>query len=196
MGFKERENKENERRISFTIYRKWKNQIFKKAKTKKRKRDNKMGSFSWQYASEKSETLNFCPGDEIKVLIPEHFGIGEIVGSYEDYGIVLTEDGKEYDLYDLIAIFNAEDLKEKEINDKIKQLYKEKKLPTVEEVVPLFGDDDTLRIVGINIGCYDEQLDSLKYPLKVVPISEDVKYEDCNFISYGDPNQGFEYDYR
>lgn len=155
-----------------------------------------MGSFSWQYASEKSETINFCPGDVIKVLIPEHFGIGEIVGSYEDYGIVLTKDGKEYDLYDLIAIFNAEDLKEKEINDKIKQLYKEKKLPTVEEVVPLFGDDDTLRIVGINIACYDNQQDNLKYPFKIVPVSEDVKYEDCNFISYGDPNQGFEYDYR
>lgn len=155
-----------------------------------------MGSFSWQYASEKSETINFCPGDEVKVLIPEHFGIGEIVGSYEDYGNVLTKEGKEYDLYDLIAIFNAEDLEGNELNNKIKQLHKEKKIPTVEEVVPLFGDDDTLRIVGINIGCYDEQLDSLKYPLKVVPVSEDVKYEDCNFISYGDPNQGFEYDYR
>ena len=141
-----------------------------------------MGSFSWQYASEKSETINFCPGDEVKVLIPEHF--------------VLTKDGKEYDLYDLVAIFNAEDLEENELNNKIKQLHKEKKLPTVEEVVELFGNDSSLRSVGINIGCYDEQLDSLKYPFKIVPISEDVKYEDCNFISYGDPNQGFEYDYR
>lgn len=155
-----------------------------------------MGSFSWQYASEKSETINFCPGDEVKVLIPEHFGVGEIIGSYEDYGIVLTKEGKEYDLYDLIAIFNAEDLEENELNNKIKQLHKEKKLPTVEEVVSFIGNDSSLRSVGINIGCYDEQLDSLKYPLKVVPISEDVKYEDCNFISYGDPNQGFEYDYR
>ena len=119
-----------------------------------------MGSFSWQYASEKSETINFCPGDVVKVLIPEHFGIGEIVGSYEDYGIVLTKEGKEYDLYDLIAVFNAEDLEENELNNKIKQLHKEKKLPTVEEVISLFEDDNTLRIVGINIGCYDEQLDS------------------------------------
>ena len=138
-----------------------------------------MGSFSWQYASEKSETINFCPGDEVKVLIPEHFGIGEIVGSYEDYGIVLTKD-----------------LEENELNNKIKQLHKEKKLPTVEEVVSFIGNDSSLRSVGINIGCYDEQLDSLKYPLKVIPVSEDVKYENCNFISYGDPNQGFEYDYR
>ena len=140
-----------------------------------------MGSFSWQYASEKSETINFCPGDEVKVLIPEYFGIGEIVGSYED---------------DLIAIFNAEDLEENELNNKIKQLHKEKKIPTVEEVVSFIGNDSSLRGVGINIGCYDEQLDSLKYPLKVIPVSEDVKYENCNFISYGDPNQGFEYDYR
>lgn len=155
-----------------------------------------MGSFSWQYASKKSETINFCPGDEVKVLIPEHFGIGEIVGSYEDYGIVLTKEGKEYDLYDLIAVFNAEDLEENELNNKIKQLHKEKKLPTVEEVVSFIGNDSSLRSVGINIGCYDEQLDSLKYPLKVVSVSEDVKYENCNFISYGDPNQGFEYEYR
>lgn len=155
-----------------------------------------MGSFSWQYASEKSETINFCPGDEVKVLIPEHFGIGEIVGSYEDYGIVLTKDGKEYDLYDLIAIFNAEDLEENELNNKIKQLHKEKKLPTVEEVISLFGDDSTLRGVGIDISCYDNQQDNLKYPFKIVPVLENVKYEDCNFISYGDPNQGFEYDYR
>ena len=47
-----------------------------------------MGSFSWEYASETSPVINICPGDEIKVLIPEHFGVGEIVGTYEDYGIV------------------------------------------------------------------------------------------------------------
>ena len=43
MDFKERENKENERRFSFTSYRKWKNQIFKKTKIKKESEKTKNG---------------------------------------------------------------------------------------------------------------------------------------------------------
>ena len=49
----------------------------------------------------------------------------------------------------------------------------------------------TTRCTGIHIGCYAEQIDKLKYPLKLVSMSYKGSYEDCNGRSYGDPNQGF-----
>ena len=33
--------------------------------------------------------------------------------------------------------------------------------------------------------------DKLKYPLKLVSVSYKGTYEDCDGVSYGDPNQGF-----
>lgn len=42
-----------------------------------------------------------------------------------------------------------------------------------------------------NIGCYDNQIDKLKFPLKLVSASYSGTYEDCAGRSYGDPNQGF-----
>ena len=47
------------------------------------------------------------------------------------------------------------------------------------------------RCKGIDIGCYDEQVDNLKYPLKLVSASYKGTYETCDMRSYGDPNQGF-----
>jgi hypothetical protein len=47
------------------------------------------------------------------------------------------------------------------------------------------------RCKGIDIGCYDEQIDKLKYPLKLVSISYKGTYEECEMRSYGDPEQGF-----
>jgi hypothetical protein len=47
------------------------------------------------------------------------------------------------------------------------------------------------RCKGIRIGCYDEQIDKLKYPLKLVSASYKGTYEECDMRSYGDPNQGF-----
>ena len=47
------------------------------------------------------------------------------------------------------------------------------------------------RCKGIDIGCYDDQIDRLKYPLKLVSASYKGTYEDCEGKSYGDPNQGF-----
>ena len=50
---------------------------------------------------------------------------------------------------------------------------------------------DSNRSEGIDIGCYDNQIDELKYPLKLVSIEFNGTYEDCKGRSYGDPNQGF-----
>lgn len=52
------------------------------------------------------------------------------------------------------------------------------------------------RLIGIDIGCYDEQVDQLKYPLKLVSVSYKGNYEDCNGRSYTDPNQGWSVLYR
>ena len=47
------------------------------------------------------------------------------------------------------------------------------------------------RLKGIEIGCYDAQIDRLKYPLKLVSASYKGTYEECEGRSYGDPEQGF-----
>lgn len=47
------------------------------------------------------------------------------------------------------------------------------------------------RNVGIDIGCYDDEIDKLKYPLKLVSASFKGCYEDLTKPSYSDPNQGF-----
>jgi len=47
------------------------------------------------------------------------------------------------------------------------------------------------RCKGISIGCSDEDVDKLKYPLKLVSVSYDGTYEDCEMKSYSDPEQGF-----
>lgn len=105
-----------------------------------------MGSFSWEYASETSPVINICPGDEIKMLIPEHFEQDAIVGTYVDYGIIEVGE-KEYDIYDLLAVMNADSLSESdEPQRRAKQFYNNRHLPTPQEV----GDDE-IRNIGINI---------------------------------------------
>lgn len=47
------------------------------------------------------------------------------------------------------------------------------------------------RTKGINIGCYDDVVERLRYPLKLVSVSYKGTYEECPGISYSDPNQGF-----
>ena len=49
---------------------------------------------------------------------------------------------------------------------------------------------DYNRNIGIDIGCYDDQIDKLKYPLKLVSVSFKGSYEDLDNPSYRDPNQG------
>lgn len=46
------------------------------------------------------------------------------------------------------------------------------------------------RSKGIDIGCYDHQIDQLKYLLKLVSVSYKGTYEECPEKSYGDPDQG------
>lgn len=55
------------------------------------------------------------------------------------------------------------------------------------------GDPEHDRLIGIDIGCYDDQMARLKYPLKIT-YDKDAVYEECG-ISFGDPNQGWHMEY-
>ena len=49
-----------------------------------------------------------------------------------------------------------------------------------------------IRSYGIIIACYDEDQAKIKFPLKLVDKKTQITYEECEFFSIGDPNQGFE----
>ena len=138
-----------------------------------------MGSFSWNKADDLTCIENVAWGEPFKFLIPKEFGGGFIKDYYQDYGYLGTNDNHEpkYDMYELLAFWNGCDVK---FNGDEKPLLKE-----IDE----FTNGN--RILGIDIGCYDEQIDKLKYPLKLVSPSYNGTYEDLNKPSYGDPDQGF-----
>lgn len=60
------------------------------------------------------------------------------------------------------------------------------------------GDTETDRSVGIDIGCYEEDMAKLEFPLKFVSLDYYKKtkctYEDFDDFSKGCPNQGYFYD--
>jgi hypothetical protein len=133
----------------------------------------------------KNNQANMLPGDKVRVLVPELFGGGSLDGTYEDYGVVSTGDGG-VDVYELLALWNSAEL--------------------VDVAVNLLGfDEEEVRVkfmggaftrfarnVGIRIGCYDDDMVRLQYPLRVVPIENaSASYETVGGVSVGDPNQGF-----
>ena len=150
-----------------------------------------MGSFSWLKADNLTKVANVQYDAPFKFLIPEEFGGGYIKDHYQDYGYLGTkEDGTpKYDMYELLAFWNHEAAEERGYELR----YDEEEIPMMKEI-----DQHTFynRNVGINIGCYDKQIDELKYPLKLVSCSYKGSYEDLNTPSYGDPNQGFGPIYR
>ena len=150
-----------------------------------------MGSFSWLKADNLTKIANVQYGAPFKFLIPEEFGGGYIKDYYQDYGYLGTkEDGtSKYDMYELLALWNHEAAEEHGYELR----YDGEEIPMMKEI-----DQYTFynRNVGINIGCYDKQIDRLKYPLKLVSCSYKGSYEDLDTPSYGDPNQGFGPIYR
>lgn len=138
-----------------------------------------MGSFSWNKADSLTSVLNVCYWSQFKFLIPKEFGGGFIKDNYQDYGYLGTnEDGKpKYDMYELLAFWNKAD-----------GLRFDGDYPKMKEI-----DEHTMhnRKIGIEIGCYDEQMLSLKYPLKLVSVSYSGTYEELENCSLNDPEQGF-----
>lgn len=138
-----------------------------------------MGSFSWNKADDLTQIENIAEFTSFKFLIPKEFGGGYIKDKYQDYGYLGTKENGEpkYDMYELLAFWNnAEDLRY------------EGEYPKMKEI-----DENTKynRSRGIDIGCYDYQMLSLKFPLKLVSPSFKGTYEDLETCSLTDPDQGF-----
>lgn len=142
-----------------------------------------MGSFSWLKADNLTKVANVSYGKPFKFLIPKEFGGGFIKDTYQDYGYLgQKEDGSpKYDMYELLAFWNHELI----VDGKLKY---DGEFPEMKEIDEY---TDKNRNLGIGIGCYDEDIDKLKYPLKLVSASYNGTYEDLKTYSYGDPEQGF-----
>jgi signal peptidase I len=159
-----------------------------------------MGSFSWLRADRTTKRNNLAYNDKYKILVPEVYGGGYIKDKYYDYGYINYDrntavyvDGKgtkhsltgiQADLYGVLFYWN---------NPKeIKKLQGTDDMPDMMKII-CFGEtlEQYIRCGGIEIGCYDKQVDKLKYPLKLVSASYKGTYEECEMRSYGDPNQGF-----
>ena len=91
--------------------------------------------------------------------------------------IQIFDDMHKHDMYELLAIRNCP--------DKVKFNGELNFLKEIDE------HTDFNRCLGIDIGCYDSDIDKLKYPLKLTSVSFKGNYEDLNKPSYGDPDQGF-----
>ena len=142
-----------------------------------------MGSFSWIRADKCTKRKNITMGDKYKILIPEKFGGGYIKDTYYDYGYVFYGTEKEADLYGILAYWNhCEDMH-----------FDGDEYPQTMEDILTRGNthEQHNRCKGIDIGCYDYQIDELEYPLKLVSVSYKGTYEDCPMCSYSDPEQGF-----
>lgn len=164
-----------------------------------------MGSFSWTRADMTTARSNLTYGDKYKILIPTEFGGGYIYDTYFDYGYIFEDENfaaaSKYvspdghvvtaaelgvwraDLYGLLAWMNdAEGLG-----------YEGDEPPTDVIGFLKYGQTNnyTNRYRGIELGCYDNDVDALQYPLKLVSASCKLTYEECKGRSYGDPNQGF-----
>lgn len=160
-----------------------------------------MGCFSFIRADQCIKQKNLVKGDSYKILIPKHLGGGYIKDKYWDYGYInYTHDALYYDangkkwfigdhigdLYGLLAWFNCPD----------KTVFRGERPRNIGEIIERgWTHDDHNRRIGIDIGCYDNQVDKLKYPLKLVSIRCKDTYEECKGRSYSDPEQGFKRTY-
>lgn len=142
-----------------------------------------MGSFSWIRADKTTKRKNIVEGDAYKILIPEEFGGGYIKDHYQCYGNVLWDNENDMaDLYGILAYWNkCKDM-----------IYDGDGYPSTMKDILTRGKTrlNSNRHKGIEIGCYDNQVDKLKYPLKLVSVSYNGTYEECENVSYSDPYQG------
>ena len=135
-----------------------------------------MGSFSWNKADKLTAIENVAYGTSFKFLIPKEFGGGYIKDRYQDYGY-LSDGRNRYDMYEILAFWN-----------KAEGLKYDGDYPLMKSIDKY---TDKNRCLGIDIGCYDEDILKLKYPLKLVSASFKGTYEDLETCSLGDPDQGF-----
>lgn len=150
-----------------------------------------MGYFSWTKADKlrPTDVLNIVIREPYKFLIPKEFGGGFIKAHYDGFGTLSGDYNNKHivcDMYELLAFWNADHIMDDGITVREKLEY--------DGEFPLMKEEDRYtdenRLYGIEIGCYDDQIDMLKFPLKLVSDSYSGTYEDCEWRSYGDPAQG------
>lgn len=142
-----------------------------------------MGSFSYTYADydlNPNKKAGIQEKDIIKVLIPEKFGGGFLKGKYEDCGIFETFEGKKYDLNILFAYFNSNILR---------KILKENFEINSFEIPDILKEE--IRYFGLQMMLYDETCYYFDYGLKIIRENDNRKYEEVNFFSINDPNQGW-----
>lgn len=146
-----------------------------------------MGSFSWMKADTLTNTANILEGAAFKFLIPKEYGGGFIKDHYQDYGYLGHDNEQhEYDMYELLAFWNQNAIyKSGRVKDYLQFNGDFPKMKKIDQ----YTDDN--RTIGINIGCYDCDINLLRYPLKLVSCTYKGTYEDCIGRSYGDPEQGW-----
>ena len=113
-----------------------------------------MGSFSRCKIDTRTELRH---GTKFKFLVPEAFGGGQLIATYEDYGN-FTVKGETYDWFELLANFNMPQFK--------------------RGMTPVSDRTDVVRNHGIDLGCYDGVHRRLKYPLRIVSVKTMGTYED------------------
>lgn len=147
-----------------------------------------MGIYSWTKADvNNTKIANVLHGAPFKLLIPAKFGGGYIKDHYLICGKISDGKGNQYDIYELLAFWNAHmPYKGKTVGDYL--MHDAGQIPM--KPVDIFTS--TNRRIGIAIAGYDDQMDALAFPLKIVSWSYKGTYEDCPTCSYSDPNQGAE----
>lgn len=167
-----------------------------------------MGQFSWLDCIDESQILDDVHAD-VYALIPKEFGGGSLHETfYKGYG---EFDGK--DIYDLVAIWNRKFLAENpnyiipsretkvsecrwykffaDMSMTAEDAVKAWTKADVKEGYMLHGFEHELRIIGIDIACYDEDNAALPYPIKITHDANRC-YESCD-PSDSDPDQGWYY---
>lgn len=149
-----------------------------------------MGTFSWLKADNLTKVENIVKDISFKFLIPIDYGGGYIKDYYQGYGDlgIKKDRSPKYDMYELLAFWNHEQVKS--LGGVLKYNGCFPKMKEVDEYT------NHNRNLGIDIGCYNEQIVKLKYPLKLVSASYKGCYEDLEKPSLRDPNQGLKKTYR
>jgi len=162
-----------------------------------------MGMFSWLYADTDRQMID-GKNHNSYLLIPsefvEEFGSHHIKETcYEGYGIMGA-----YDVYDLVAywnkdfIYNNPDFVSKAVGrigdanwyEVFCRACPYNDFSSFKKFFEQYGTE--LRIVGIDIACYDEDNERIDNPIKIVE-SDNLIYQQA-YPSKSDPNQGWEYD--
>ena len=165
-----------------------------------------MGTFSFTKADLHHTTVaNIMHDKPFKCLIPAAFGGKLIKDTYDGYGKLTDQvSHAEYDMFELLAFWNAEmPVPTPVLRHAIHSGYWKKSEPapaTIKELLRYDGeftpmktmDNHTTwnRLIGIMMGTFQDEVDKLRYPLKLVSASCRASYEDLQSRSYTDPNQG------